>query len=125
VNIAGFLPASSGAPQLGGALFGLRRDVAQFVGNLEGALDLVLGCVVGALGALGQSAGALEPERQLMLDPMRRLVSVPVPHRSNWLNFQDGCHQATSRLESQIDGKIERIALEARCRSNVCWRRGE
>ena len=82
------LAASSRAPQLARALFGFGGDAAQFVGNLERALDFVLRRVVGALGALGQIAGAFEPERQLMLNPMRHVITRPATHRSDTGNYK-------------------------------------
>jgi len=49
----------------------------QFVRNLQRAVDLVLGRIIGALGARSQIARAFQPHCQLMLDIVRHLVAAP------------------------------------------------
>jgi len=96
------LPVALRAPQPPLTRFGLSRDAAEFVGDLQRALNLVLRRVVGPFRALGQLARALEPHRQLVLDAIRDAVMLPGPHRSVVINFK----MAATRTELPRTGKI-------------------
>jgi len=77
-------------PQLIRARCGLGRDAAEFIRDFPRTFDLVLRCIVGAFGALGQVACPFEAQRQLVLDPIRERLSIlshhpPPVEFSRWL----------------------------------------
>ena len=78
------LPVVSESPQPAGAGFRFGGDATEFVGNLQRPFDLVLRCVVGSLGAFGQITRSLEPERQLMFNPIGDVVYIPAAHCPNY-----------------------------------------
>ena len=82
------------------------------VRDLECPVDFVLGRVVGAFRALRKIAGAREPKRQLVLDPMREHGPLRHPHRPKIIEITRWLPSSAQMDRSQILGQMTRTAAE-------------